>query len=337
MFNEALLTVSGLTVRLRDPAAGSNREWAVVRDVSFEVVRGECFALVGESGCGKSLTALALTRLPPTDGGGVGGEVTLEAQALLQVPPATLRRIRRSSIAYVFQDPAVAFNPVLRIESQLRETLPAGDTRAASHVRACELLDSVQLPHPRRILRAYPHELSGGMLQRVALAMALAANPRLLVADEPTTALDVTTQHAILTLLDRLRHERELSVLLIAHNLGLVARHADTMAVMYAGEIVERGPVERVLRRPAHPYTAGLLQAVPRLDQDAIKSLRGIPGRVPPPAEWPAGCGFAPRCARARTACRCRHPALLAHGERRVRCIFPLDTAPPEPESSSAP
>ncbi len=323
----ALLEVSGLTVRLRDPA-GSHHEWPVVRDVAFAVRRGECFALVGESGCGKSLTALALTKLPPTDAGRTTGVVTLDGHSLLEVPPATLRQIRRHTAAYVFQDPAVALNPVLRIGAQLAETMPRSRSRAARRADACRLLESVQLPDPPRVLRAFPHELSGGMLQRVVLAMALSGGPRLLIADEPTTALDVTTQHAILSLLDRLRRERGLTVLLITHNLGLVARHADSLAVMYAGEIVESGPVGEVLRQPAHPYTEGLLQAVPRIDHDTVEGLRGIPGRVPQPADWPAGCGFAPRCPHARPCCRSAHPALRPWGVYgRVRCLLPLRPA----------
>ena len=299
--NPPLLSVRGLSIAFpteedRDPAP-------VVRDVSLDVGRGEFAALVGESGCGKSLTAMSLARLPPTDHARVLGSVRLDGRELLGLPPRELRAVRGRGIAYVFQDPSGSLNPVLRVRTQLREALPPGLGAAESEARMRALLETVRIPEPERILRAYPHELSGGLQQRVGVAMAAASDPQLLVADEPTTALDATTQKSVLELLDRLRRERGIALLLITHNLGLVARHADSVHVMYAGEIVESGPAVEVLRAPAHPYTAGLFAAVPSLDMGGIDDLRGIPGRVPAPAERGEGCAFATRCPRAERAC----------------------------------
>lgn len=296
-----LLSVRRLSIAF--PVPGAPEPAPVVRDVSFDVARGEFAAIVGESGCGKSLTAMSLTRLPPTDRAHVRGSVLFDGRDLLALPPRGLRAVRGRGIAYVFQDPAGSLNPVLRIRTQLVEALPPGVPRADADRRLRNLLETVRVPEPDRILRAYPHELSGGLQQRVGVAMAAAADPRLLVADEPTTALDATTQKSVLELLDRLRRERGIALLLITHNLGLVARHADTVHVMYAGEMVESGPVADVLRAPAHPYTRGLFGAVPSLDLRGLEDLRGIPGRVPLPAERGEGCAFAPRCPNAETAC----------------------------------
>jgi oligopeptide/dipeptide ABC transporter ATP-binding protein len=280
--------------------------------------------LVGESGCGKSVTALSLTRLPPTDQAQLDGCVVFDGQDLLAATQGALRRVRGRGIAYVFQDPASTLNPVLRIEEQLREALPPDLRAAERRDELLGLLRTVQLPAPERILRAYPHELSGGMQQRVVVAMAAAARPKLLVADEPTTALDVTTQQHVLSLLDTLRRTRGMGLLLITHNLGLVARYADRVGVMYAGQVVESGPAVAVLSAPRHPYTVGLLAAVPRLDMRSINDLHGIPGRVPHPADWPTGCAFAPRCPHATDACRAAPvPVTTTPDARSVRCIHP--------------
>ena len=299
--NTPLLSVRGLSIAF--PTEEDPDPAPVVRDVSLDVARGEFAALVGESGCGKSLTAMSLARLPPTDHARVLGSVRLDGRELLGLPARELRAVRGRGIAYVFQDPSGSLNPVLRVRTQLREALPPGLGSAEEERRMRTLLETVRIPEPERILRAYPHELSGGLQQRVGVAMAAAADPQLLVADEPTTALDATTQKSVLELLDRLRRERGIALLLITHNLGLVARHADSVHVMYAGEIVESGPAVEVLRAPTHPYTAGLFAAVPSLDMGGIDDLRGIPGRVPVPAERGAGCAFAPRCPRAEAAC----------------------------------
>ena len=305
-----LLSVRGLSIAFpttEDPAPAP-----VVRDVSLDVARGEFAAVVGESGCGKSLTAMSLTRLPPTDRALVRGSICFDGRELLDLPPKELRAVRGRGIAYVFQDPAGALNPVLRIRTQLAEALPPGTPRAEADRRLRALLETVRVPEPDRILRAYPHELSGGLQQRVGVAMAAAADPLLLVADEPTTALDATTQKSVLELLDSLRRERGIALLLITHNLGLVARHAESVHVMYAGEVVESGPAAEVLRAPVHPYTRGLFAAVPSLDMRGIDDLQGIPGRVPLPGERGEGCAFAPRCPHAEAACA-RPEARILH------------------------
>ncbi len=256
-----------------------NRRSVPVRDVSFTIPENGRVALVGESGCGKSLTALALGRL--VDRAEISGTI-----------------VGSPRIAYIFQNPMQSLNPVMRVGRQIEEAITPG----AKGEKVAALLTSVGLPPDAA--RKYPCELSGGQQQRVMIAMALAAEPDLLIADEPTTALDVTTQQGVLDLIRRVANERKMAVLLITHNLGLVARYADFVHVMYAGEIVEAGPVPTVLRAPRHPYTQGLLAAVPTLDAPKDAPLRDIPGTVPPPTNWPQGCAFHPRCPKARPACR---------------------------------
>lgn len=273
-----LLTVDHLRVAFR---LEGNRCAVPVRDVSFAIPEKGRVALVGESGCGKSLTALALGGL--VDRAEISGSIE-----------------GRPRIAYVFQNPMQSLNPVMRAGKQIAEAIPR--TAKESRQATIEgLLAAVGLPGT--MAAKYPCEMSGGQQQRVMIAMALAARPDLLIADEPTTALDVTTQREVLDLIDRVAAAHGTSVLLITHNLGLVARYSDFVNVMYAGEIVERGPVATVLRRPRHPYTQGLLAAVPRLDAPKDAPLADIPGTVPPPTAWPAGCAFHPRCAKARPAC----------------------------------
>lgn len=278
-----------------------------VRDVSFSVPAHGRVALVGESGCGKSLTALSLARLAPTDRAVLSGDVAWEGR-------------RAPRLAYVFQNPGESLNPVMRIAAQIREALPKGLRRRAQEARILELLARTGLPDPARAAHAYPCELSGGQQQRCMIAMALAAAPDLLVADEPTTALDVTTQKQVLALIDALAAETGMAVLLITHNLGLVAGRMDEVNVMYAGRIVERGPVADVLAHPRHPYTKGLLAAVPALDAPRDAPLADIPGTVPPPDAWPEGCAFWPRCAAAQGRCRREAPPLCADGARRCAC-----------------
>jgi len=282
---KTLLAVRGLRVAFRR----EGREIVPVRDVSFTVPAHGRVALVGESGCGKSLTALSLARLSPVDRAQVTGEIVFT--------PA------RARVAYVFQNPTDALNPVMRIRDQIAEALPRGCTGRERKARIRELLARTGLPDPDRAAAAYPCELSGGQQQRCMIAMALAAEPDLLVADEPTTALDVTTQKQVLELIDALAAETGMAVLLITHNLGLVAGRMDWVNVMYAGRIVESGPVTEVLARPRHPYTQGLLAAVPALDAPRDAPLADIPGTVPPPDRWPAGCAFAPRCSEAHLRC----------------------------------
>jgi|LFRM01.2.fsa_nt_gb oligopeptide/dipeptide ABC transporter ATP-binding protein len=295
----SLLSVRQLHVALET----DGRRLEIVRGISFDVDAGGFHALVGESGCGKSVTAMALTRLPPVDGADCGGEVLFQGRDVLGLRGGSLRAVRgRGGIAYIFQDPMSALNPVLRVGVQMGEALPAGMGRAAMRERMLELLAAVDLPEAR-ILEAFPCELSGGMAQRVCLAMAMASEPALLVADEPTTALDVVAQKKVLELLEGVCRRAGTSVLLITHNLGLVARHADTVSVMYAGRIVESGSVEAVLGAPAHPYAQGLLKAVPTLEGGGVEDLATIPGRVPSPADWGRGCTFAPRCPHAMPIC----------------------------------
>ena len=274
-----LLEVSHLRVAFR---LGGSRRAVPVRDVSFAVPENGRVALVGESGCGKSLTALALGGL--VDRAEIFGTIA-----------------GRPRISYVFQNPMQSLNPVMRVGRQIDEAFPRGTPKALRARRTEELLASVELPP--ETARKYPCEMSGGQQQRVMIAMALAAEPELLIADEPTTALDVTTQQEVLDLIARIADERRMSVLLITHNLGLVAKYARDVNVMYAGEIVEAGPVATVLRAPRHPYTQGLLAAVPRLDAPRDAPLADIPGTVPPPTDWPTGCAFHPRCPKARPAC----------------------------------
>lgn len=314
MDTEPLLEVDGLSVTFGTPAG----EVTPVPDVGFTVGPGERVALVGESGCGKSVTALALTGLPPTDRSVRRGAVRFGGRDLLHDPEA-LREARRRGIAYVFQDPMASLNPVIRVGKQVAENLPPMP-RSGRKGRILELLGAVGLPDPERAYAAFPCELSGGQCQRVMLAMALAAEPQLLIADEPTTALDVTTQRRILGLMTDLAAERGMALLLITHNLGIVAAYMQRLYVMYAGRVVEGGPTEAVLRDPRHPYTKGLLAAVPSLRADR-PTLRDIPGTVPPPTCFPPGCAFAPRCPLACAACAAAVPPLRTEGARCVRCV----------------
>ena len=295
----------------------------IVRGVSLEVESGDFYGLVGESGCGKSVTAMSITRLPPTDEAVCSGQVLFKGQNILGLRGAALRAMRgHGGISYIFQDPMSALNPVLNIEVQLREALPRGLSRTESRTRMLELLELVDLKDGEKVLKAYPCEMSGGMAQRICMAMAMASEPALLIADEPTTALDVVTQKRVLELLDGICRKTGTSVLLITHNLGLVARYAKSVSVMYAGLVVESGPVRDVLSNPRHPYTSGLIAAVPALDSGRVETLATIPGRVPPPSEWGIGCAFAPRCALAMPVCRESRPeARLIAGTHSASCF----------------
>jgi oligopeptide/dipeptide ABC transporter ATP-binding protein len=293
-----------------------------VNGASFNVAPGETVALVGESGCGKSVTALALTRLVAAPGYVAGGSIRFAGRDVLAMNPAQLRRMRGAEIAYIFQEPATSLNPVFRVGWQIAEALHLHRRDVAVREEVVSLLDRVGLPDPERRLSAYPHELSGGMQQRVMIAMALACRPRLLVADEPTTALDVTIQAQILDLLVRLQAEFGMAMLLITHNLGLVAGVAQRVNVMYAGRVVERGMVATILSRPAHPYTCGLMAAVPRLSGGKTRMV-GIPGAVPNPARLPLGCPFHPRCPKAQELCHHVDPLeTIVTEDHCVRCHF---------------
>jgi peptide/nickel transport system ATP-binding protein len=286
-----------------------------VDGVSFTLARGETLALVGESGCGKSLTALALLQLVPRPGRVANGSVRLGDTDIATLSGEALRAVRGRRIGMVFQDPLTSLNPVLRVGDQVAEGLVAHGmaTKAEAAKRAVALLKEVGIADAEERARAYPHQLSGGMRQRVGIAIALAAEPEILIADEPTTALDVTVQAQILELIDRLRQERGMAVLLITHDLGVVAGRADRVAVMYAGQIVEQAMTKELFARPGHPYTRGLLASVPRIAGGQGR-LTPILGTVPPPALWPPACRFEPRCPERFGKCALVHPPLLPAG-----------------------
>ena len=318
--SEVVLSVQGLATAF-STRAGS---FKAVDGVSFDVRRGEVVGLVGESGSGKSVTGYSILGLVEPPGRIVGGRVLLEGEDLLALSPDKLRRMRGARVAMVFQDPMMTLNPVLRIETQMTDALLAHERmgRAAARDRVREALAEVGIAAPQERLRAYPHQLSGGMRQRVAIAIALLHQPDVVIADEPTTALDVTIQGQILALVQRLCRERGTGLVWITHDLAVVAGIADRIAVMYAGRIVEEGGVDAVLDAPAHPYTRGLVASVPVPGRR--ERLPQIPGRMPSPLELPPGCAFAPRCAQAQEACRVRPDLARFAADRAVRCHFPL-------------
>jgi len=284
-----------------------------VDGVSWDIHEGETVALVGESGCGKSVTALSIMRLVPSPGGRiVGGRVLFRGRDLLALSEEEMRRVRGREIAMIFQEPMTSLNPVLTIERQLTEGLEIhlGLAPAAARRRAVELLAMVGIPDPERRLRQYPHQFSGGMRQRIMIAMALACEPALVLADEPTTALDVTIQAQILELMKDLSRRLGVALLIITHNLGVVARYADRVNVMYAGRIIERGTARELYANPRHPYTVGLLRSVPRLDEPRRERLAPIDGQPPDLARLPPGCAFAPRCRFRVERCLAEAPAL---------------------------
>jgi len=316
---DPLLSVRDLTVRFRAESG-----WiTAVEDIGFDLGARDTLGIVGESGSGKSVTALSIlglhsratTRIP-------SGRVMWNGRDLLTLPTRALRDVRGGEIAMIFQDPMSSLNPVLTVADQIGETLSLhqGLDAAAARRRAIELLDLVRIPDAARRVDEYPHRLSGGMRQRVMIAIAIACRPRLLIADEPTTALDVTIQAQILELLRDLQAELGMSVILISHDLGVIAEFARRVLVMYAGRVVEEAAVRELFRRPLHPYTEGLLAAMPRLEGET-RRLPAIPGSIPDPDEPIPGCRFSPRCAEALDSCRAQAPALLAAGGGRfARC-----------------
>jgi oligopeptide/dipeptide ABC transporter ATP-binding protein len=313
-------------LKVRDLAVAFDTDAGLLRavdGVSFVIPRGRTLGLVGESGCGKSVTALSLLGLLPRPSGRiVGGSIHFEDTDLSAAMPAELLSIRGGRIGMVFQEPMTALNPVHRIGRQLAEVFLLHRTqnkREAAQL-AVEMLAKVGIPSPEIRAQEYPHQLSGGMRQRVVIAMALACSPALLIADEPTTALDVTIQAQILDLLRSLQRELGMAILLITHDLGVVAELCDEVVVMYAGRIAEQGPVEAIFARPAHPYTKGLLAAVPRLDAERKTRLATIPGLVPGLAEMPAGCRFANRCSFATPACTTPPPLETISEGHTVAC-----------------
>jgi peptide/nickel transport system ATP-binding protein len=308
-------------LRISFPASERGRVYPV-DGVSFWLDRGETLALVGESGCGKSLTSLALLQLVPSPGHIERGSVIrLGNTDVLALQGEALRRIRGRRIGMIFQDPMTSLNPVFTVEDQIVEGIRAHFkvSRAEGRKRALQLLQEVGIPDPAGRLKSYPHQLSGGMRQRVMIAIALAAEPEILVADEPTTALDVTVQAQILEVLDRLRAVRGMAVLLITHDLGIVAGRADRVAVMYAGQIVEETSTEQLFARPSHPYTQGLFASVPRIS-GPLRRLSPIRGTVPAPSAWPSGCRFRPRCPQAFDKSELEPPLLPVAPGHRMRC-----------------
>ena len=325
----ALLEIRGLKTHFK-----TDDGWVhAVDGVDLSVDSSETVCLVGESGSGKSVTAMSILKLVPMPPGRiVAGQVLWDGRDLVPLPPAEMQRLRGREIGVVFQEPMTALNPVYTVGEQICEglRLHEGLSRAAALERATELLALVHISQPSRRVHDYPHQFSGGMRQRVMIAMALACKPRLLIADEPTTALDVTIQAQILDLLTELKERLGMAILLITHAMGVVAEVAQRVVVMYAGQVIEEGSVEEVFERPWHPYTQGLIRSIPRIDADASRGARlvSIPGIVPSLIEPLPGCRFAPRCAHVRAACTQATPALRAVGTgHRVACI--LEEPPP--------
>jgi peptide/nickel transport system ATP-binding protein len=305
----SVLNVRDLAVSYRR----GGRTLAVVNGVTFDVHPGEVFGLVGESGSGKSTVIRSLIKLLPANATIEGGEVTFAGRSLLRLAEREMQSVRGRDISMVFQDPLNSLNPVMTVGEQIGETLKGGDGGGRSRrEQILAAMRLVHIPDPGRLYSAYPHELSGGLRQRVAIAIALVASPKLLLADEPTTALDVTIQDQILKLLIELSGRLGMSVILVTHDLGIVAQTCQRLAVLYAGRIVESGPVERIFARPAHPYTAGLLQSIPRGPASEGR-LKGIGGTPPSLDNIPAGCPFHPRCVFAIAACSAERPPLVVH------------------------
>jgi peptide/nickel transport system ATP-binding protein len=315
-----LLRIEGLRTTFRT----HNGEIAAVDEVDLGVAKGHTLGIVGESGCGKSVLSLSIMRLVPPPGRIAAGRILFEGRDLLDLPPAEMRDIRGNRIAMIFQEPMTSLNPVFTIGDQIMEAMQAHDyvaTKPALRARAIAALQRVRIPAAERRFDEYPHQMSGGMRQRVMIAMALACNPDLLIADEPTTALDVTVQAQILDLLRDLQRETGMAIILITHDLGVVAEMADEVAVMYAGRVVERAPGEAIFDDPQHPYTLGLLGSIPKIDETRARLL-AIEGAVPPPFDMPRGCRFHPRCVFANEACVERDPPLRAiNKNHQVACL----------------
>ena len=313
-----MLAVEGLNVRI----ASENGAFDVVSDMALSVAAGETVCIVGESGCGKSMTALALLRLLPEAASVAAGKIEIDGKDFLAMGQHQVEDYRGEKIAMIFQEPLTALNPVLTIGEQIAEGVrqhrKVGKKQAWA--RAVEVLKLVQMPDPARRATQYPHELSGGMRQRAMIAMAMACNPKILIADEPTTALDVTIQAQIFELMDRLKKEHGTAIMLITHGMGAVAELADDVAVMYMGNIVEAGTVDEVLRNPVHPYTRALLASIPVLGRGKNQDIHAIPGSTPDPFDRPSGCQFAPRCAFATEACNDMPDETHVTDTHRVMC-----------------
>ena len=320
---EKLLEVKNLTIGFPE----ENGMHTVVDNVSFTVGRGEIVGIVGESGSGKSITMMSIQQLISPPGFVKSGEVYLDGEEgnLLDCPPNSekMRSIRGGRIGMIFQEPMTSLNPVFTIGQQLIEALLLHEnmTKKEAKERAIEMLKLVKIPLAERRFDEYPHQLSGGMRQRVMIAMALCCNPELLICDEPTTALDVTIQAQILDLINELKEKTGTSVMMITHDLGVIAEVADDVMVMYAGQVVEKASCDQIFDQPLHPYTDGLMKCIPKLDDDDTKELSVIKGMVPSFDDMPAGCAFCPRCPEAREICRCKMPELVDVEGRKVRCF----------------
>ena len=313
-----LLEVKGLQATIRN----KRNSYHAIENVSFSVDQGEILGIVGESGCGKSMTALSILRLVSTPPVYItGGSILYRGQDLLKLDEADIRAIRGNKISMIFQEPMTSLNPVYTVGSQITETIRLHQkvSRDQAWKQALHMLQRVGIPAPEQRIWEYPHQLSGGMRQRVMIAMALACRPELLIADEPTTALDVTIQAQILEELRQLKKEFGMSIILITHDLGVVADMTQNMLVMYGGEVVEYGATLQLFQHPKHPYTVGLLRSIPRLDE-TVEKLNVIQGTVPSLDSMPAGCRFCPRCERAMERCRKEKPPLLERDGQKVRC-----------------
>lgn len=316
---ESLLSVDDLKVRFKT----EDGYVSTVNGVSFDVEKGETLAIVGESGSGKSVTSLALMGILPANGEVYNGELRFEDKDLRNLTKKQYRQLRGNEIAMIFQEPMTALNPVFTIGYQLRETLMLHYklSKDQAQKKGIEMLETVGIPDAEKVMGRFPHQLSGGMRQRVMIAMALSCNPKLLIADEPTTALDVTIQAQILTLLRNLKEKSNTSIMIITHDLGVVAELADRVIVMYAGEVVEQAPINELFERPLHPYTQGLMASIPKI-HDVVDELYSIEGTVPNPAAMPTGCKFHPRCPLGDIECTKVHPALeFVSDTHSKRCI----------------
>ncbi len=325
-------TRNGSLLRLRDVRTYFSTDEGTARavdGVSFSVAAGQTLGLVGESGCGKSVTALSILRLVPDPPGKiVGGEIWFQGKDLVKVPLAEMQHIRGNQISMIFQEPMTALNPVFTVGYQIAEVFRTHRDMSAkdAFAEAVKMMELVRIPSAGRRAKEYPHQMSGGMRQRVMIAMAMACNPKVLIADEPTTAVDVTVQAQILALMDRLRRESETGVILITHDLAVIAETADEVAVMYAGQIIEHGLVKDIFANPLHPYTVCLLRSIPRVDTTGTsKRLPAIEGTVPSPARFPPGCRFHPRCPRRFDQCDKIEPSPRRVDGRIVRCLLHSD------------
>lgn len=318
--SEKLLEVKNLRTEFK-----RDKSWVTaVNNVSFDINEGEILGLVGESGCGKSVTSLSIMRLLARNSKISNGQVLLKGKNLLEKDNKEIRKIRGREVAMIFQEPMNSLNPCMRVEKQITEAILLHNnfTKEQAHQRAFDVLKSVGIPEPEMTLKSFPHQLSGGMCQRVMIAMAMSCEPELLIADEPTTALDVTIQAQILELMEEIRAKKNTGILMITHDLGVVAEMCNRVVVMYAGRIVEEAPVKELFADSKHPYTQGLIGSVPKLGS-GVKSLPSIPGSVPDLSVMPKGCKFAPRCKYAMDICREQEPELHTidkDGRRRCRC-----------------